>query len=73
LTQDENYWNLSELQQQLERSMTLLPRAITDLVFSAAGISWKKTFKLKADPKAVEKQKSPISLEYTVSRSVRVS
>lgn len=58
--QEKNYWNLSELQQQLEEvyDVVFASKQSYYELFSAAGISWKKTQKRnpKADPKAVEKK-----------------
>lgn len=55
-----NYWNLSELQQQLEEDYGVVFASKQSYyeLFSAAGISWKKTQKRnpKADPQAVEKK-----------------
>lgn len=57
---EKNYWNLSELQQHLEDAYDVVFASKQSYyeLFSAAGISWKKTQKRnpKADPKAVEKK-----------------
>lgn len=58
--QEKNYWNLSELQQHLQDAYDVVFASKQSYyeLFSAAGMSWKKTQKRnpKADPKAVEKK-----------------
>lgn len=58
--EEKNYWNLSELQQHLEEvyEVVFASKQSYYELFSAAGISWKKTQKRnpKADSKAVEKK-----------------
>jgi putative transposase len=55
-----NYWNLTELQQQIEQEYEVVfdSKQSYYTLFKEAGISWKKTQKRnpKADPQLVEKK-----------------
>lgn len=58
--QQKDYWNLGELQQQLEEKYEVVFESNQSYyeLFAQAGISWKKTHKRnpKADPEEVEKK-----------------